>query len=135
MIVMSATLPAFNSPPGTPAISGEAQGRARRTYTYTFTATDPDGDNVYYCVEWGDNTVSGWVDAFPTGQAMVVTHSWPTGNYTIRAKTRDVYGYESDWATLKVTVPYSSELPRFRFFEALFEWFLNAFPLLRHLRE
>jgi hypothetical protein len=34
------------------------------------------------------------------------THSWSTkGTFTIKVKAKDIYGLESDWATLTVTMP------------------------------
>jgi len=54
-------------------------------------------------------------------------------NFTVRAKVKDPYGAEGDWATLPVTVPYSYNVPTLLFWDQLFQQFPNAFPLLRQL--
>jgi parallel beta-helix repeat protein len=97
--------PWINSPPCAPLITGLTHGKARRMYNYTFNATDPNGDDIYYCIDWGDNTITGWVDTFASGHEMLAMHSWHKGSYIIRAKAKDTWGSESDWSTLSVTMP------------------------------
>jgi hypothetical protein len=122
-----------NQPPNPPTIQGSASGKKGHAYTYTFTTTDPEGDNVSYFIDWGDNTTSGWLGPYTSGDAMNQAHTWVTeGTYIIKAKAKDVYGKESTWGTLSVTMPLSYE-PHFRFLYWLFERFPNAFPILRHL--
>jgi hypothetical protein len=62
------------------------------------------------------------------------SHIWTTkGSFTIKVKAKDIYGNESDWGTLPVTMPLSYEPPHFQFLTWLFDRFPNAFPILRHL--
>jgi hypothetical protein len=98
----------IDRPPNTPTINGPAKGKPGTSYLYTFTTTDPDGEMVYYYIEWGDGQVSEWVGPYNSGAKASVTHQWAQkGNYTIRAKAKDVYNAESDWGTLKITMPLS----------------------------
>jgi len=123
-----------NIPPNNPTITGPANGKAGKAYPYSFTAIDPDGDNVYYYIDWGDNNNSGWIGPYSSGDVVTQSHTWTTrGNYTIKAKVKDIFGNESDWGTLQVSMPLSYEQPHFRFFEWLFERFPHAFPILRQL--
>jgi len=95
-----------NNPPSAPSITGSTNGTAGNTYTYTFVTTDPDGDNVSYFIDWGDNNSSGWLGPYDSGLEKTASHSWSQkGTYTIKAKARDIYGAESDWTTLAVTMP------------------------------
>jgi hypothetical protein len=119
-------------PPDPPTITGPASGKAGQPHNYTFNATDPNGDDVYYLIEWGDNLTSGWIGPYSSGHEMTQSHTWSKGTYTIKAKAKDIYSYESDWATLSVTMPYSYNIPFLPFLERLFERFPNAFPILRH---
>jgi PKD repeat protein len=123
-----------NSPPGAPTITGETSGKAGKKYTYTFTAVDPDGNDVSYYIDWGDNSTSGWIGPYSSGDPVNQSHTWTTkGSYTIKAKAKDSHGNESEWGTLLVSMPLSYEQPQFRFVAWLFERFPHAFPLLRHL--
>jgi hypothetical protein len=55
------------------------------------------------------------------------------GTYTIKSKAKDIYGAESDWGTLAITMPCSVNLQFIHFLEHLLERYPNAFPILRHL--
>lgn len=96
----------INHPPNPPIISGPTSGKAGITYTYNLSSTDQDDDNVFYYVDWGDNTNSGWIGPYVSGETITVNHSWSQqGVYTIKAKAKDIYGAESDWTMLPVTMP------------------------------
>ena len=125
---------ALNQPPTPPIITGPINGKKGQYYPYTFVSTDPEGNNVSYYVDWGDDTNTGWIGPYASGIEIVVNHTCDKrGTYTIKAKTRDIYGNESDWATLTVTMPCSYTKPIPQFLGLLFQRFPNAFPILRHL--
>ncbi len=121
-----------NEPPNQPTITGPAKGKIRVAIKYNFTTTDPDNDTMSYYIDWGDDTNSGWIGPYSSGDVVTKSHTWTKkGDYTIKAKAKDSSGNESDWGTLSVTMPY--KLSPFRFFEWLFNRFPNAFPILRHI--
>jgi hypothetical protein len=123
-----------NHPPDQPTITGPAKGKVGAPTTYNFTTTDPDGDKVYYFIDWGDHTYSSWIGPYPSGELITVFHIWTKkGAYTIKAKAKDIYGNESDWGTLSVTMPTSYNISMLQFLDKLFERFPNAFPILRYL--
>jgi len=95
-----------NNPPASPSLSGPASGSPGTTYSYTVSTTDPDGDDLYYYVEWGDGTDSGWVGPFASGTPYTFSHSWSsTGSYVVRARAKDNHGAESTWsAPISMTV-------------------------------
>jgi len=126
--------------PVSPDIEGPLRGKPGVEYNYTFVSTDPNGDNVYYYVEWGDGTNSGWIGPYTSGEVVTMTHTWDKKDtYTIKAKAKDVNDLESDWGTLNVKIPrnkvmYKSLFLRFlERFEGLLERLPNAFPILRQL--
>ena len=126
----------FNTslPPTPPTITGPAKGKVGVATEYNFTTTDPDGDEVYYFIDWGDQTNSSWIGSYSSGDEITKSHIWSKkGTYTIKAKAKDINGNESDWRTLSVTMPCSYNIPLIQFWERLFERFPNAFPILRHL--
>jgi nitroreductase len=94
-----------NNPPLAPSLSGPSSGLKGVRYNYTVVTTDPDGDEVYYYVDWGDGTNSGWVGPFPSGMMVTLNHTWSgQGTYTIKAKAKDTHDLESSWTPLVMTI-------------------------------
>jgi hypothetical protein len=123
-----------NQPPITPTITGPAQGKIKVDIAYNITTTDPNGDNVSYFIDWGDGTNSAWIGPYPSGTTATQSHTWnKKGTYTIKAKAKDIYGNESYWGALSVTMPCSNNIPFVPFWMKFFERFPHAFPILRHL--
>jgi hypothetical protein len=127
-----------NHPPETPTLTGRQRGTNGTAYSYTFSTADPDGDDVEYYLNWGDDYwfggATGWMGPFESGEEVTLEKTWnEKGNYTVRVKAQDKYGAKSEWATLSVTMPVSYNIPMQSFWDILFEWFPDAFPLLRHI--
>lgn len=122
-----------NNLPNAPDILGPSKGKPGTTYKYTITATDPDQDDLYYYVDWGDTTNSGWIGPYASGANVNINHAWSVkGSYTIQAKAKDTHGGESDWGTLDVSMP-RFKLSTHGLLLRLLEQFPNAFPILRHI--
>jgi len=123
-----------NNPPAAPTLTGSVKGKPGVTYLYTFETTDPETDDVFYYIDWGDNTTTGWLGSYPSGVQKTASHSWSQkGTYIIKIKAKDTWGAESDWGTLSVTIPCPSDIPGFSFLAWFFSKFPHAFPMLRHL--
>jgi PKD repeat protein len=123
-----------NDPPSAPSITGPTSGEPNVAYQWDFMALDPDNDDVSYQIDWGDGNLSTWYGPFNSGDVMAQSHVYSAeGTYTIKSKAKDIYGDESDWGTLTVTMPCSVEFEFLHFWELLFQRFPHAFPLLRHL--
>ncbi len=123
-----------NDSPGAPTITGEINGKKGTEYEYTFNAVDPDDHDVKYFIDWGDDNTE-WTGYNPSGTDVKVKHTWSEkGTYNITAKAKDIYGAESNWSTLEVTMPKNKA---FNFFNNLLNWlferFPYVFPILRHL--
>ncbi len=91
-----------NQPPFIPdAPDGPEEGTIDVEYAFTAGTSDPDGDDVYYYFDWGDNTSSGWVGPYNSGEPGEAFHAWTeSGVYKIRVKAiDDLYGDESNWST------------------------------------
>ena len=100
------TINAINNPPNKPTINGEISGKSGTDYKYTFISTDPEEDQISYFIDWGDNSTTGWSRTLPSGEYYNSSHIWSEkGSYSIKAKAKDTYSAESDWATLVVTMP------------------------------
>jgi len=123
-----------NHPPDTPVIHGETNGKVRTLYPYTCSAVDPEGDMVYYYIDWGDQTNTGWVGPATSGDEITQSHMWnKKGTYVIKAMAKDVHGSVSSWGTLSVSMPLSYTSAGFILWGRLLERFPHLFPLLRWL--
>jgi len=121
-------------PPSKPVISGSTNGRPGVEYEYTFITEDPGGENVYYYIDWGDDTFEEWLGPYPSSVEVTVNHTWSEkGKYTIKARAKDTNGLLSPWGTLTVTMPKNKPVIQNTKFLQLFERFTNSFPLLEQL--
>ncbi|HWR27097.1 MAG TPA: PKD domain-containing protein [Candidatus Thermoplasmatota archaeon] len=119
----------IDNPPNIPTLTGTVQGKTGQQYMYNGSTVDVDGDPVYYWFDWDDGTNTGWLGPLPPGATMNVNHSWSTkGTYEVKVKAKDIYGMESSWATLDVTMPKNAVFDG-NFFRA----FLQAHPFLSSL--
>jgi hypothetical protein len=103
----------FNNPPNTPTISGQGSFipgvefvQPNVEYSFTVITSDSDGDDVYYWVDWGDDSNTGWLGPFPTSYGQTVNHTWtqPISLKFVRVKAMDIHGAESGWGYLVVIV-------------------------------
>lgn len=86
-------------PPEPPTISGATIGLEGVEYDFTVFTTEPEDEDVYYWIDWGDDTSSGWIGPYISGEEIIVSHAWDDpGTYKIRAKAMDVYYDESKWS-------------------------------------
>lgn len=120
--------------PTAPTITGSPKGKVGVQHEYTFSSTSPTGKDVYYYVLWGDDTYENWIGPFHAGEPVSVNHSWSKwGRYTIQARARDSDNLWGPWGELKITMPFSYDIPFQQFWMRLLERFPNAFPILRYL--
>lgn len=117
-----------NQPPTAPTIDGPLGGKPGIEYEYTFISTDLDGDPVMYSIDWGDYNTE-WTEFVDSSEEITLKHIWiEEGEYTIKAKAKDIHDAESNWSEFEVTIPRH----RLRFY-LWYEWFLERFPLLERL--
>ncbi len=100
------TKPEKNDPPDAPIINGPAIESIGKSIKYTFVAEDPDNDDVFYEIDWGDGNVDSWIGPYSSNTIITSSHRWKYwGLYTIRARSKDIYGSIGDWGELIVTMP------------------------------
>jgi len=131
---VSITVSASNEPPSSPAIFGETKGEPGTSYTYTLTSSEPDGDDISYYIDWGDGNITDWTPYQNPGVSYSEDHSWNTRDiYEIKAKSKDIYGSESGWSTLDVSIPRNRLLFNKPPFMRLIDYFSNALTMLRYI--
>ena len=114
--------------PNIPSITGPTHGKLLFKHTFFISAIDPDNNDVYYYIDWGDNTSNFWLGPYDSGEEIQVSHRWlKQGNFEVKIKARNTIGV-SDWGILTI------EIPRTRASSYLwFEWFLEHYPILGRL--
>jgi hypothetical protein len=118
-----------NSPPDSPMIIGENDGKVGIEYEYLFYSTDVENDGVFYFIEWGDGDIVEWIGPFYDIIPAILYHTWnESGTFIIKAKAKDTQGAESDWAEFVVTMPKDKSTNNM-----LLLRILERFPLLQRL--
>jgi fimbrial isopeptide formation D2 family protein/uncharacterized repeat protein (TIGR01451 family) len=120
-----------NQPPNTPSTpAGKATVKINKDAAYTTHTTDPNGDQIWYWIDWGDETNSGWVGPFASGATVNKTHNWTKrGTYLIKVKARDSSYAESAYSAtfevnVKILVSQSIQIPTF------LQKLIERFPIL-----
>ncbi len=118
--------------PSAPTIDGPINGNIDTLYEYSFTSVDPDEDQVYYYIDWGDGTNTGWLGPFDSGHELIQSHIWEVKNhYLIKAKAKDINDLESGWSIFEISMPRNKEInrPILKFLEQ----YPNLFPILQRI--
>ena len=122
-----------NSPPNQSEIEGPTSGKTREVYNFTFMATDPEDTIVWYYIDWGDDTNTGWIGPFESGESMIKSHSWSErSTFTIKVKSKDPYDAESIWEQLEINIPRSRNTNTL-LFEILLKHCQDLYQLLKFL--
>ena len=128
-------LPRYNDnyAPIRPTISGPTKGVPGINYSFIFKSTDPEGEDVYLYIDWGDETNTGWLGPYSSGEEVTLEHTWSTTKiYSIKAKAKDVNQDESEFSNHNINIPrlriISRSIPLW-----FFEQFPNLFPILKYL--
>jgi hypothetical protein len=103
---------------------------SNKEYEYSFITNDQDGDDVSYYIDWDDGSTPSWTSFQSSGTTYFEIHTWRIkGTYVIRAKTKDIYGTESDWTEFELSMPKTKTIknPILRFLQN----HPNLFPFLR----
>ena len=88
-----------NQPPTVPNISGPQFGNVGVIYEYIFVAEDLEDNEIFYYIDWGDDTYDDWFGPYPSGQEATATHAWNLeGDYEIIAKAKDINDNEGNWS-------------------------------------
>ena len=93
-------LEGISQPPDTPTIVGPANGSPNSPLDFTITTTDPENDDIYYYVDWGDETTTEWIGPYASGQQITITKTYTNpGIYEIKVKAKDSNEAHVGWST------------------------------------
>lgn len=106
--------------------SGPPSGKSGEEYVFSTSAIDPEGQNIYYLSNWGDNSEEIWIGPFMSGKEANINHTYDQdGDYEIKVKAMDIYGYESEWSD-----PLAISMPKNKAISTPFLKFLENHPYL-----
>ena len=99
MNLISTTYNVQSNPPNTPTKPvGPNELSAGETGVFETSSTDPDQNKIRYIFDWGDGKTTS-TDFISSGETADVEKIYTSkGNYEIKVKCRDKYGYESSWS-------------------------------------
>ena len=101
----------INHKPILPIIRGPISGKPNTPYSFDFVTADPDGDNVYIYIDMGDGAFDQWVGPHISYDVKNLLYYWERkGAYSIRAKSKDEHGEETDWVIHIFTIPRNKAL-------------------------
>ncbi len=105
--------------------NGPSSGQVGTEYMYTSSTIDPDSDEIYYWFDWGDNTNSGWLGPYDSGDTVSASNVWNSlGNYEIKVKAKDSNGAQSEWSD-----PLATSMPKNKVFNLILPEILFSFIL------
>ena len=121
-----------NEAPTSPIITGPDSGKPGVDYEFTFLSTDPEGDEITYCMKWGDGQ-SFCIGPYPSGEEATCNYMWEeAGEYTIEATASDPNNATSEPSYHEISVP-RGKIPINTMFLRFLERYPRAFPLIRYL--
>ena len=116
--------------PSAPVIDGPTTGKSETEYNYTFSATSPIGNDLYYWVEWGDNSGTEWIGLYASGEEITLSHDWwGKGTWTIKARCKDTYNLWGPWGEFDVDITIRSRALQ----NTLILRLLKNYPLLKEV--
>jgi parallel beta-helix repeat protein len=96
----------IGSAPEKPQINGPPEGGKDKPIEFQFKSIDGDDHEVYYYIDWGDGTYEDWFGPFASGTWQTKSHTYAEkGDFTIRAKAKDITGLESGWSEHQINIP------------------------------
>ena len=95
----------LSNPPNIPTITGPTDIVVNEECTYTVVTTDPDADDVYYYIDWGDGTNSGWIGPYNSGVSVLESKVWEgLGSFMVKVRAKDIFEVKSDWSAPLIVI-------------------------------
>jgi hypothetical protein len=100
-------VPANVAPALPDAPTGPTEGLAGDTLSFQVTTTDADGDQVYYEVDFGDNSkTTGWMGPYDENTVVEFSHVYTdSGVFQVSVRSMDTWDFDTPWSnTLAVDI-------------------------------
>jgi rhodanese-related sulfurtransferase len=121
-----------NEAPQKPTITGPSWMWINREKDFTISANDPDFDDIYYYINFSDNSPTLYLGPYASGEEITINHSWEqSGVYFIQAQATDIYQKDSEFNFYQIqiglTKPSRNILLEIISQLLSHNWFLNPF--------
>lgn len=130
----------INTPPDKPVLEpiaevqiGDSSIDVGESFLFSITVSDQDKDKMYYRINWGAETYNYSHLSLNSGETHILRDiRMVEGKYTVKVKSIDMYGAESEWSCLNTTVEkgYVYKEPLVLFLRFLLKH-PNSFPVFR----
>lgn len=88
-----------NSAPTISTPTGNGQALPNVSYQITANASDTEADDVYYQFAYSSGDTTIWLGPYQTGVDIQINNTWTENGFEyITVRSKDVWGYESDWS-------------------------------------
>ena len=99
-----------NTKPEAPTIIGPSRGKIKTDIEFSVVTTDLENDNVNYIINWSMEHEKLCLGPYNPQDEIYISYNWSeTGRYTVDICARDIYGKESECATLKIRIDYDTD--------------------------
>jgi hypothetical protein len=90
--------------PGIPIVPfGPDTGYVASAYEFATAGGDANGDSIMFQFDWGNGDTSAWSSPVAESTLVPMVHSWPiAGNYSVRARAKDINELISDWSNAHI---------------------------------
>ena len=124
-------------PPLKPSIRQPEEFQSNWELEFGFTAHDVNGDDIYYYIDWGDESNTGWLGPYASGESIEISHVWRRArSYVVRAKAKDDDG-ESSWKNYILIIMPGLPQGATKTVKSIYQYtdYYNEFPLLTPLTQ
>jgi len=122
-----------NEPPAKPVVQGPSEVKINEEIELRIVSIDPEGEPLRYNINWNDGNETGWFGPFPSGEEIIMAHSWSEqDSYQVMIKSKDPFDEQSDQANHIVTVKKTKSYPFIKINE-LFRNHLIFYQLLKKI--
>lgn len=95
-----------NNPPDSISLDGPSKVKAGEECSFLTIVSDPEYHDYYICYDWDDGSDYEYKGPFGSGEEVITNKTWEEkGDYKIRVRAIDMFGEESSWTTMDVSVP------------------------------
>jgi parallel beta-helix repeat protein len=111
----------LNDEPQIDFFEGPTSGELKKSYNYSVVFIDPEYDDGFLLIDWDDDSPIEIFGPIGANNEIIFKHIWLNeGTYSVTVKAIDMYGAESDSATLEVSMPKTKD-----YNQILFRYQLN----------
>ena len=129
--IKNETIYPINKNPWIGKFEGENSGTTGEKYGYAVVFYDDEYDDGILEIDWDDGSSIEISEYFGSGQEYTFEHIWSAdGTYNVKVRAVDMFGLQSEWETLTVTMPKQKNINPLPIF---IQKIIDIFPVLKEI--